>query len=175
MSFLVFARPRLPRLQPTEIWSLVESVVALARHEAGTRDVLIELTAAGTIPELPCDPEQIQQVLLNLILNAVQTSAAGQRIVISGSVQENRVAIEVRDEGKGISANDRERIFEPFFTTKENGTGLGLAIAANIVAQHHGTLTCRPNIGRGTIFRLDLPCSAPAPALRGRAVMEAQS
>lgn len=174
-NFLIFARPRLPRLQPTEIWPLVESVVTLARHEAGARGVHIELTPAENIPELPCDPEQMQQVLLNLILNAVQSSTTGQRVLVDGSVQEGRVAIEVRDQGEGISANDRERIFEPFFTTKENGTGLGLAIAANIVAQHQGTLTCRPNTQRGTIFRLELPCTLPPASLRGRNAMEAQS
>jgi two-component system sensor histidine kinase HydH len=162
-SFLVFARPRLPRLHPTELLPLVESVFVLGQHEAHARGVLIDLERPQQpIPELPCDPEQIEQLLLNLVLNALQSTPRGGHVRIRAFIDEMHGVVEIADDGHGIPAEYKDRIFEPFFTTKPDGTGLGLAIAANIVSQHQGALTCRPNGAQGTIFRLELPCS-PSP------------
>lgn len=156
-NFLEFARPRLPRLRATEPAAIVASVAALAQHAARSRSVAVEVLTASPAPEVWCDPEQIKQLLLNLVLNAVQASPEGGRVEIHCGASPAGVNIEVRDQGPGIAPADRERIFEPFFTTKESGTGLGLAIAANIAEQHGGVLEVEENEPAGTVFRLVLP------------------
>ncbi len=159
-NFLDFARPRLPRFQLADPLSVVQSTMVLVQHAAGQAGVALQLQAAPTLPEVLCDPEQIKQVLLNLILNALQASNAGNSVHLSVAATPDALCIDVCDEGRGIPAQDIDNIFDPFFTTRENGTGLGLAIAANIVAQHGGRLTAAPQPERGTRFRLLLPWQA---------------
>ncbi len=159
-NFLDFARPRLPRLQPAEPLELVQSVTALAQHTARRQGVFLQVQSEGTPREIECDPEQIKQLLLNLILNAIQATEGQGTVAVRTLFTEDNVCIDVCDQGAGIAPEARERIFDPFFTTKENGTGLGLAIALNIASQHGGTLASRPNAGGGSVFRLELPASA---------------
>jgi signal transduction histidine kinase len=161
-NFLDFARPRLPRMQSTHSSELIHSVVMLAQHSAAQRHVTLEVRAEDRGREIECDPEQIKQLLLNLILNAMQATGEGGLVIIRSVFAGDALAMEVSDNGCGISPEAIEQIFDPFFTTKENGTGLGLAIAANIAAQHGGTLTYCPSPNRGTIFRLELPVVASA-------------
>jgi signal transduction histidine kinase len=157
-NFLDFARPRLPRFQPTEPVAMVVSVIALAQHALMRQDVELRPEMPSRLPEIECDPEQVKQVLLNLILNAVQATEQPGAVVIVRAFAGAMMGVEVRDGGRGIAPEDADRVFDPFFTTKQNGTGLGLAVAANIVAQHGGALTWRPNEdGRGTTFRMELP------------------
>jgi signal transduction histidine kinase len=161
-NFLDFARPRLPRMQAASPSEIVQSVVALAQHSASEQQVTLEIQTEAHGRDLDCDPEQIKQLLLNLILNAVQATGPGGIVSIRTFFTADTLSIQVADSGCGISSEAQERIFDPFFTTKENGTGLGLAIAANIAAQHGGTLMCRPNIDQGTVFMLELPASTAA-------------
>jgi signal transduction histidine kinase len=156
-NFLEFARPRLPRYQSMDPEEMVRSVTALAQHNTKNLRVVVESQPESR--EVQCDPEQIKQLLLNLILNAVQATREDGAVTIRSFFEHDAYCVEVCDKGQGIPTEARESIFEPFFTTKETGTGLGLAIASNIAAQHGGTLTFRPNEGRGTIFRLQLPAS----------------
>ena len=158
-NFLDFARPRLPRMQPASPYEIVQSVVALAQHSATDQQVTLQVEAESSNREIECDPEQIKQLLLNLILNAVQATPRGGLVTVRSFFAAESLCIQVADTGCGISSEAREHIFDPFFTTKENGTGLGLAIAANIAAQHGGSLTCRPNAASGAIFLLELPTS----------------
>lgn len=162
-NFLDFARPRLPRFQITEPVSVIQSVIVLTQHQASRQQVHLVEETASTLPEFECDPEQIKQVLLNLILNAVQASEAQSTVVIRASATTSHLLIQVIDEGSGVLAEDAERIFDPFFTTKEKGTGLGLSVAANIISQHHGSISCRTNNekGRGMIFEIQLPMERP--------------
>lgn len=166
-NFLDFARPRLPRFQTTEPASIVQSVIVLTQHLASRQQVQLLQHTATKLPEIECDAEQIKQVLLNLVLNAVQASEAQGTVLVRTSATQSDLSIQVIDEGRGILAQDIDRIFDPFFTTKESGTGLGLAVAANIVAQHDGTLTCRPNQNsnperaHGMIFEVRLPIQRP--------------
>jgi signal transduction histidine kinase len=156
-NFLDFARPRLPRYQVVEPISLVESVASLARHASILRNVELIQQSPLHMQDIECDAEQLKQVLLNLIINAVQATDGGGKVSIRSSSVADRLCIEVQDEGCGISAEHQDRIFEPFFTTKESGTGLGLAIAATIMEQHGGTLSGSNNLDRGMTFRLELP------------------
>jgi signal transduction histidine kinase len=164
-NFLDFARPRLPRLQRTDPTEMIHSVTALVQHTARRMGVMLDVIFEGEMREVECDQEQIKQLLLNLILNAIQATEGNGVVRVSSFFTAESLCIEVCDRGSGISPEERERIFEPFFTTKENGTGLGLAIASNIASQHGGVLTCRPNLGRGTIFRVELPAAAGSPVM----------
>jgi two-component system, NtrC family, sensor histidine kinase HydH len=171
-NFLDFARPRLPRLQPAEPLAVVQSVTSLAQHTASRQGVSLEVFSEGEPREIQCDPEQIKQLLLNLVLNAIQATAGPGTVVVRVLFTRDPVCIDVCDQGQGIAPEAQDRIFDPFFTTKENGTGLGLAIALNIATQHGGMLACRPNPGGGTIFRLELPAlTVPRqPALKAEAI-----
>ena len=154
-NFLNFARPRLPRMQQTEAADLLQSVSLLAQHAAAERDILLVTRAEPST--LRCDPEQIRQLLLNLLLNAMEASPRAATVHLAGTVAANSYCMVVRDEGEGISPEAQSRLFEPFFTTKFTGTGLGLAIASTIASQHDATLVCTPNQPRGTLFTLELP------------------
>ncbi len=156
-NFLDFARPRLPRFQLAEPLAVIQSTVVLAQHAATSLSVTLHMDMPATIQEINCDPEQIKQVLLNLILNAVQASEPGSTVRICAGARTEHLRVEVSDEGAGIPAGELDSIFDPFFTTKENGTGLGLAIASNIVAQHGGSITGHRNSTRGMTFRVLLP------------------
>ncbi len=156
-NFLDFARPRLPRFQLAEPLAVIQSTVALAQHTAASVGVALHADLPPAVAEISCDPEQIKQVLLNLILNAVQASESGREVRIRAHEGPERLSIEVCDEGLGIPSGEMDSIFDPFFTTKENGTGLGLAIASNIVAQHGGSLTGHRNETAGMTFRVLLP------------------
>lgn len=156
-NFLEFARTRSLRMQAVEVRALLESVMALALHQAPADHVRLECRVEPGGEVVECDPEQLKQVLLNLVLNAVQASPTGGVVEVSARQDGAVLAIEVADEGRGIPPELRDRVFEPFFTTREQGTGLGLAVAAKIVEQHRGTLTVLVNEGGGARLRLELP------------------
>lgn len=160
-NFLDFARPRLPRYQQVQPLALIGSVATLARHAAVLHDVELVLDSAGDLHEIECDAEQLRQVLLNLIINAVQATEGRGTVLVRSRRVYDRLHIEICDEGRGVESGQEEKIFEPFFTTKESGTGLGLAIAANIVEQHGGVLTAFHNRDKGMTFRIDLPLQRP--------------
>jgi two-component system sensor histidine kinase HydH len=156
-NFLDFARPRLPRLQKAEPIEIIQSVATLAQHVANRKGILLEVEAHGNTQEIDCDPEQIKQLLLNLVLNSIDATPGEGTIRISARFDDDILCVDVCDRGQGIAPLDKEQVFDPFFTTKKDGTGLGLAIASNIAAQHGGVLSCMPNDERGTIFRLEIP------------------
>lgn len=156
-NFLSFARPRAPRFQPTPVPEVIDSVIALASHSPGASGIRFEREIEDNMPEIESDPEQLKQVLLNLVINAIQ--ATGEGVVrLRALARNDRAVIAVEDEGSGLSPEARERLFDPFFTTKENGTGLGLAIASKIVEQHGGVLRAdAAAAGRGLTVTVELP------------------
>ncbi|HWB96719.1 MAG TPA: ATP-binding protein [Bryobacteraceae bacterium] len=156
-NFLDFARPRAPRFQRTDLVAVIDSVVVLAGHAPGAGSVELQRRVEEMLPEIECDPEQLKQVLLNLLINAIQASEGAGQVEITARSEPGRIRIAVRDQGCGIPPEQRDRIFDPFFTTKENGTGLGLAIASKIVEQHGGILAADDNPDRGMTLRVELP------------------
>ena len=156
-QFLDFARPRTPKYQTTDFGAVVDSVIQLAAHAVGKRPVELRKYIAPDLPPVQCDPEQMKQVLLNLIINAIQATPGAGEVLVSACLRHDRLLIEVKDEGSGISGADRDRIFDPFFTTKENGTGLGLSLVHQVVEQHGGILTAEANTGGGMTFSVSLP------------------
>jgi signal transduction histidine kinase len=157
-NFLDFARPRLPQFQPVDINSVFDTVMTLAAHGLSRENVELRKEVDQSLPFPECDAEQLQQVLLNLTINAIQASSeSGEVVLAARRGPENEVLIEVRDQGTGVPPENVDRLFDPFFTTKENGTGLGLPVAHEIVRQFGGTLSPRRNPDRGMTFSILLP------------------
>ena len=161
-SFLDFARPQPPEKTLIEPALLLESVVRLAAETAKMANVHILVDAQETAP-IAVDAEQIKQVLLNLVLNAVQAMPEGGQVVLRARQEDGSVLLEIADQGSGIPSEDLERIFDPFFTTRADGTGLGLSIAYQIVHGHGGQISVRNNRDRGATFTVILPLARSEP------------
>jgi CheY-like chemotaxis protein len=132
-------------------------VAALLGPEAERAGVAIEIEREQAIPEVLVDPEQIQQVFFNVMLNSIQATPPGARVRVRRHQTSDGIIVEVMDDGPGIPAGHLSRIFDPFFTTKEKGTGLGLATVYGIVKQSGGHLWVYSEPGAGTTFKLYLP------------------
>ena len=159
-EFLTYARPREPALRATDIHEIVERVAALLRAEAERKTVTLVLERPAAFPPLLLDPEQITQVIFNVMLNAIQATGTGGHVGTREYVEPGWCVIDVIDEGPGIPPEHALRIFDPFFTTKPRGTGLGLAISQRILAAHHGTIEALPASPSGSLFRIRLPIPA---------------
>ncbi len=158
--FLHFARPQEPRRVTSDPMLLLDSVAKLSAETARMAGVVIRVEEFGRPPAIAVDPEQIKQVLLNLVINAVQAMPQGGEILLRAATEQDALRLEVRDNGPGISPENLERIFNPFFTTREEGTGLGLSIADRIVSQHDGRIEARRNPERGMTFSVRLPLAS---------------
>jgi len=155
-------RNRETQLEPTSINGLIEELGTLTRADARMHDVRVTLDLRAGLPLINLDPIQIQQVLLNLVRNAVQaleaTEYKDREILISTNVNpEGDVEVSVRDTGPGVAAEILEKLFLPFATTKPDGSGLGLAISRSIIEAHKGSLDYTANSGRGACFVIRLP------------------
>ena len=145
-DFLTYANPTPPALHAVDLATLAARVV----EELATGRPRLEVHAAPDLPRREVDPDRLRQVVLNLVLNAVEAAGPDGRVDVRlERTGDGRVALVVRDDGPGLAAETRERIFEPFFTTKPRGTGLGLAIVRGIVDAHGGEVTAadRPEGG----------------------------
>ncbi|MDQ6786798.1 MAG: ATP-binding protein [Acidobacteriota bacterium] len=154
-EFVRFARP--PKLVQNlaDVNELVESVAKLLEQQAAAQKVTVKKELAFDLPQVALDIEQIEQVLLNLAINALQAMPDGGSLVFRTFQATNTVTIEVEDTGGGIPQGVIGRVFDPFFTTKDKGSGLGLSVAHKIVMQHEGRLVAE-NTLQGAIFRLML-------------------
>lgn len=159
-EFLRFARPPKPSTAPTDLNAIARSVASLVEQKAVSQSVRIERELVPDLPLLVLDAEQIKQVLLNLVINALQVMPNGGKLILRTLQASDEVAVEVEDEGGGVDPAISSRIFDPFFTTKEKGIGLGLSVAYKIAQQHGGTLTVS-NTDKGANFRLMLSPSHP--------------
>jgi two-component system, NtrC family, sensor histidine kinase HydH len=156
-SFLDYAKPRPLKLIEIDMPSVLDSVIGLVSHSLGSKSIVLRKETALQLPSLECDPEQLKQVLVNLLINAIQASSYGGEILLQARIRGSDLLIQVKDQGSGVSADDLDKIFDPFFTTKENGTGLGLSVAYQIIEQFGGTLTAGRNADRGMTFSVLLP------------------
>ncbi len=156
-ELLETARPKPPQFQVKDIFGTAEHAVMFARQQAITKRIMIELHSDENIPVVNHDPNQINQVLLNLLLNAIQSMDKPGEIHVSLRGDHDNALITVADEGKGILPENLNNIFRPFFTTKGHGTGLGLSLARRIVEAHGGTIRVRSEVGKGTQFEVRLP------------------
>lgn len=164
-TFLNFARPQPPHLQSVPVASMLDGVMALAQHAIGSKKIDFRCQIASGMPPVECDPEQMTQVLLNLLINATEASDAGATVTLLADRADDTVRIRVVDEGCGVAPEDIDKLFNPFFTTKESGTGLGLPVAHQIVGQMGGLLTAQRNPSGGMTFSIEFPLRSARRAL----------
>jgi two-component system NtrC family sensor kinase len=168
-----FARADVATRQAADLHAGLESTLNLLRHEFKGDRVKVERDYDMEIPPLECYPGPLNQVFMNLLLNAAQAIEEQGTITIrTRRLDPERIEVIVRDTGKGIPRENLGRIFEPFFTTKgqggRSGSGLGLAISYGIVERHGGRIVVDSEVGKGTEFRVLLPIRAPGPPLESR-------
>ncbi len=155
-----FYRPPHSDLASTDLNGLIEETLALAGLDDRQSNITISFTPAVDLPQVLGSGDQLRQVFLNLILNAIDAMPDGGSLLAHTRSTRTFVIAEVTDTGIGIPAHIRERMFEPFFTNKPNGTGLGLPISAHIVTQHGGQIEVDSAAGVGSTFRVCLPLPA---------------
>ena len=151
-----------PREDRLEINPAIREIIELTRGETVKNGVCVQTELADGLPLIQGDRVQLQQVMLNLIINAVEAisgASEGPRelLISSGKAGTDDVYVAVRDSGLGVPATDLERLFEPFYTTKPGGLGLGVSICRSIIQTHGGRFWATPNSPRGAIFQFTLP------------------
>jgi len=156
---LRFARTSEPEFARADLNAIVEDVLLLVRHKLKQQGIELRKRLLVPLPEISCDRTQIEQVLLNLILNASQAMPNGGSLTISTAHEGGAISFTVADTGEGISPERQKQLFEPFLTSKPSGTGIGLAIVHKIVETHRGRIDVRSRPGKGTQFRISLPTS----------------
>lgn len=169
-DLLSFARPSRPHIAEENLNEVVDGVARILESQAKDKDVTLAREFSSDLPKAWIDREQLKQVFMNLILNAIQAMRDGGSIVIAtrvsfdgdGSASQPCVQVEVRDTGIGIPQENLEHIFDPFFTNKEGGSGLGLSISNQIIEEHGGRILVKSRIKEGTSFFVNLPLNKPA-------------
>jgi PAS domain S-box-containing protein len=153
-----FVKRSEPRRQAIQIQTVVDNAISLAEIHSRKRQVAISHMVPENLPDVFADPILIEQVLLNLLKNGLESMehSAVETLVVAVTLHDNQIEVAVTDRGHGLS--DPERLFEPFFSTKSEGLGMGLNICRTIIESHHGRLWAVSNPEGGTTFRFTLPC-----------------
>jgi len=163
-DLLSFSRPAPPDREPTDLTEVAEQMVRLLEAEARKCEIQLTSRTNGGPIRTVADGGQVRQVLMNVVLNALEACPPGGRVRVTTHREctgdGTWAVLEVEDTGRGLSDVDRERMFEPFYTTKSLGSGLGLFIAHRIVGDHGGTIEAGPCHEGGTVFRIRLPACA---------------
>jgi len=159
-NFLEFSRPPKLKFQRVSPSVVVDLALQLLEHRLKSYNVEVTVDRHQQLPEIDGDPEQLKEVIANLIINACEAMNGGGTIRIE---EEDRLSddrgrvlmLKLQDNGPGIQSTILEKIFQPFFTTKDEGTGLGLSIASRIIEEHNGYLECSSEVGKGTLFTIN--------------------
>jgi C4-dicarboxylate-specific signal transduction histidine kinase len=158
-----------PAQLPVDIKDVIADVLSFARGELLAKDVFVRLALLEGLPSITGDQVQLQQVVLNLVMNAVEAMAPvtdRERVlaITSQRADDGSLIVTVEDSGLGLDAANAEHIFDAFFTTKPTGMGMGLSISTSIVEAHGGRLWASPNLPHGTAFHIKLPAASGAEA-----------
>lgn len=160
-GLLEFARPKEPEMSLTDINDVIERSLSIVERQVLFQNITIKKEYSRGLPRTIADGAQLQQVFINMIINAAEAMKGNGALTIKSSLEQDKqyLAIEFTDTGHGIREEDKKRLFEPFFTTKEvgKGTGLGLAISYGIIQKHHGDISVSSQVGKGTTFKVRLP------------------
>jgi two-component system, NtrC family, sensor histidine kinase HydH len=164
-DFLHMARPQPANMTPCLIQDELETLVTLVTKEARERKIELVLLPTSYPVIILADWDKLRQAFLNIIINALQATPPGGRVIISTTIHQKTFCdIRFQDTGSGIAIKTMERIFEPFFTTKQDGSGLGLTITKNIIESHHGILQIESEPAQGTTVTVRLPVQNAVPA-----------
>jgi signal transduction histidine kinase len=157
-QFLRFAKPSPPFLEKADISSLFNETLQLLRPQIERQRISLQKNFRS-LPLITLDKEQIKQVILNLLMNAIQAMPKGGQLQLKAQISEDHqwMKIFVEDSGIGILPEDIKKLFDPFFSTREGGMGLGLSIAHRIIDQHHGKIEVTSHPEKGTLFTIWLP------------------
>lgn len=160
-DLLSFSRRAKPQSTNADLNAIIRTTLSLVRHKLDLAGIKAELDLREDLPSIRCDPSQIQQVVMNLLLNGAEATKPGGLVTVATRVSDDgrSVALDVSDTGTGIQPEHIKKIFDPFFTTKEEGkgVGLGLAVTYGIVEAHGGDIDVTTAVGEGTVFRVTLP------------------
>ncbi|HUT54016.1 MAG TPA: cache domain-containing protein [bacterium] len=163
--FLDFAKPQEPVFGVIEVAELIEEALLMAHPRANHQEVLIRKRVAAGLPSIRGDRKQLSEVLLNLMVNALDVTSKGDTLGVSAGLVKHNIngvprpclRIDVSDTGPGIAPENLEKMFDPFFTTKASGTGLGLSIVHSTVIRHGGEVSVKSSAGQGSVFSVFLP------------------
>ena len=154
--FSDFARMPAPEFRDVRVNEIVSQVVRLLAPQAEAGGVRLDAELDPEPLVIQADGEQMQRLLRNLVLNALDATGSGGRILVRTVRREDGVRLEVSDTGAGLTPEEQQRLFTPYYTTKRHGTGLGLAIVQSVVSDHGGRISVESQVGKGTTFRVDL-------------------
>lgn len=158
-ALLNFAKPPKPQFSLVDVQGLLDTVTSFSLKTPSFSPIMVLKDYAEHLPRIMADPMQLQQVFMNLILNAVEAMPGGGTLTLKTSLEKSSHVLQlmISDTGKGIEDEEKGKIFQPFFTTKSKGTGLGLAITKRLIEQHGGGIIAEKNHPKGTTFRISFP------------------
>ncbi len=158
-GLLEFARQEAPAKVESDLNTIVAGMVSLVRKQFSFKNITIEKSLADNLPAVKLDRDQFQQVIVNMLINAMEAIERDGEIQVETSYDKRRrnIVLRIKDTGRGIPEDIRLKLFDPFYTTKDTGTGLGLSISHGIVERHDGTISVESQVGRGTTFTITLP------------------
>lgn len=156
-EFLILAKPQAVRFEQKNIIKIMKDTIDLLNAQAILVNVQIYLEYEN-VPDIYCEPNQLKQVFINILKNAIEVMPNGGNIFVSIHRKNDKwVQIAIQDEGPGISKDKLKRLGEPFYTTKDRGTGLGLMVSYKIIEEHKGKVKVKSKVGHGTTFYISLP------------------
>jgi two-component system, sporulation sensor kinase E len=156
-ELLLLAKPQQIKYTEADLQMILHDVISLLKTEASLHNIQIEFQVKNYPVMIECEPNQLKQLFINIVKNAIEASSAGDVVVITLESCDNKVSIHVKDEGVGISKELLERIGEPFYSSKEKGTGLGMTVSFKIVQSHNGTIKFSSEPEKGTEVTVQLP------------------
>lgn len=158
-GLLNFSRPIVVEKTKTDVNKLVDDIIARSKYSIGKKDVVIKRVFDKDLPHIKVDKAQIDEVITNLVVNAIQAFTAPGEVIVKTKTNSNSIYIDITDNGPGIPKENLEKIFRPFYSSKGygKGTGLGLSIVKRIITEHGGSVMVRSQVGKGTTFTISLP------------------
>lgn len=152
-----FSKMPAGEMKECQINGLIDSSIKLIQYDKKAKDIEVVKELSPSLPNIIADGNQLSQVFVNLVLNAIDAMPDGGRLTVRSMLLDGNIVVQVEDTGIGIPREELPKIFDPFYTTKEKGTGLGLAVSYNIIKKMNGTLTAESEAGKGTTFTITLP------------------
>ncbi|KAB2331760.1 PAS domain S-box protein [Bacillus mesophilum] len=161
-ELLLLAKPQEVRFVKADMQTILFNVTSLLKTEATLFNVSIDLKRAKFPAEIECEPNQLKQLFINIIKNAVEASISGGKVTVSFHIEQNEAIVSIKDTGIGIAEEDLRKLGEPFYSSKETGTGLGLTVSYRIVQLHKGTMSFNSKVSEGTEVLIRLPLTRSA-------------